>query len=37
VKAHSFSPSARLKIEAAGGTVVEIAPVAGEAGASAAS
>jgi len=37
VKAHAFSPSARLKIEAAGGTVVELAPTAGEAGASAAS
>jgi len=37
VKAHSFSPSARQKIEAAGGTVVEIAPAAGEAAASAAS
>jgi len=28
VTAHSFSPSARLKIEAAGGTVVELAPSA---------
>jgi large subunit ribosomal protein L15 len=28
VKAHAFSPSARLKIEAAGGTVVEVAPPA---------
>jgi large subunit ribosomal protein L15 len=37
VRAHAFSPSARLKIEAAGGTVVEIAPSAGEAGASAVS
>ena len=37
VKAHAFSPSARQKIEAAGGTVVEIAPAAGEAGAAAAS
>jgi len=37
VKAHAFSPAARLKIEAAGGTVVEIASAAGEAGAAAAS
>jgi len=31
VKAHAFSPSARLKIEAAGGTVVELAPPAASA------
>lgn len=37
VKAHAFSPQARQKIEAAGGTVVEIAPAAGDAGTSAAS
>ena len=37
VKAHAFSASARQKIEAAGGTVVELAPAAAEAGASAAS
>jgi large subunit ribosomal protein L15 len=38
VTAHSFTPSARLKIEAAGGTVVELAPSpAAEADASSAS